>query len=792
MILSRNWLTKFINLEKITNLQISEALNSLGFEVEQETDYDQLNDKLVIGYVAESEVVPDTHLRLNQVKIGNKTLEIICGAPNVRAGQYVVVAQVGQTIANGLTLTARKIRGYESQGMICALNEIGFSDQVLTPLEADSIYVINSTKDLKTLIGHSINEIGFGDYLWDVDLTLNRSDALAAWQLVKELTNYFNLKITNNPLSQGLKISQNKNLQPKIIIDSQLKNDLNTLVYESLKINNPPTFLNAAEDLLLKTLGVKSSESAIEDLAQISSWETGQPLIVINQNQIKNDLKLTTTNIDGKKLIALKDGDAIVQILGNQTTEEYRVGPNTKNVLVLALNWQESVMRQQQKQLATSSLALQRYMKPLSAHLYRDALTVFHQWLENYQLLEEVAGFKIEKEAKAPKTTLKIELKKIQDLLGLEISAKEVQSLFKTLDFEITIKDEQLSFQIDPHRTDIFGTNDLCEEVARLYGYNNIPNTPPLLITNATPKNLKLQLQDKLSNYLVGVGFRNTKTYSLISEQKADYWNLFNLWKPVKLLDPLSQLRETYRMSLLPSLIETATYNATNNNRQFKLWEIADIYTQNTRQRHLALLTTRHLSEESNLHQVLENNYFYLKGIVEAIFNLYKINLTDVTFELQKKPLVEIHPFINAEIKIKNKTVGFIFRLNPKFENDKKLPPTCYAELNLDLIDQLMNRDYQIQPVSKFQSSARDLSIMVPSSLEYQKLIIKLLQNVEHVVDSKIVDQYQDEAMQKKGEQSLTISFTFNDLTQQMTETEINQQWNQILKNAKKLELVIR
>ncbi|WP_026389550.1 phenylalanine--tRNA ligase subunit beta [[Acholeplasma] multilocale] len=792
MIITRKWLEKFINLSEVSNDQISVALNSLGFEVEETHDFSKLNDELIIGYVEESTPVEGTHLRLNKVNVGEKELaQIICGAPNVDKGQFVIVAQVGKTIANGLTLTDREIRGYKSQGMICALDEIGVSKNVLTELDQDSIYVINSREDLTSKIGKSISEINFEDYIWDMDLTLNRSDALAATQLLKEIANYFKLTINNDAFE--VEVAKNSNKTVNITVDSDLKEEVRTISVANLELNENEIKVEAKDDLWLKFSQAKSVENPYEDLANMAAIISGQPVILIDGDKIGNELKISRVTIEEESFVALVDKGRIINVIGKKVEEEFKVTSDTKNVVAIYLNFNPVAMRKQQKALNMSSVDLQRYMKPLNPNLGVYGHKVLLAILNEYGIVKTTSEVNVLLKTITNVTEYKITLTKIKELLGIEISVEEIKSLFNSLDFSIEVEQDNLTFNVDENRMDLYGQNDICEEVARLYGYDNIQEQPPVIMARRNSKNINQKLQTKIGEYLIGKGFYNTKTYSLVDVKDVEKWNLFNIENPISLMSPLSKLHETYRTSLINSLIDVAIYNSSIDNKNVKLWEVADVYAHGEfRERHLAFLTTGDILDDKLNKTKVEGNYFYNKGIVEAILKQYNIDLNKVTFNNNENVIDEIHPFVNAEIKFEDKTLGFIFKLNPRFENIKKINPTFCVELNINALEEVSQKTYFAKEFSKFQQSTRDISLLISVEDKYQDLIKAMVIDVENIVNVKLIDEYHDETLSANNQKSLSISFAFNNLDHQLTEAEINAEWAKILDNVAKFGAIVR
>ncbi|WP_434343906.1 phenylalanine--tRNA ligase subunit beta [Mycoplasma sp. 06067-C1-B144P-99-0482-3] len=794
MIITRNWLKKYLNLDNISNDQINMALNSLGFEVDNVYDLNSLNSELILGYIEESKQILNTHLKLNKVNIGTKSLQIVCGASNVDVDQFVVVAPINATIANGLTLTNKKIQNYESQGMICALNEIGISQSVINKEDQLKIYNLFDKKlDLKKYLGKDVKQIiGLDDYLFEVDLTLNRSDCLASFQILKELANYFDLEIKN--YDNKFNDFKENNLDLKITINKKIEEQIRTISYSNFVLNNHLNKLDSIDDIFLKLNQISSTNNLINDLSLLSTLATAQANILIDLDKLKNfNLKLELINHNDKELLCLTSDNQIVNIIGLQTESNFSIDSNSKNVLNIMLNIKPNLMRKQQKLLNTSNINLQRYIKPINPNLFDLANSNLANLLNSYNLVNKAYKVKVLKQTYKNKTEFEIKISEINDLLGTDLTINQIKNLFKKLDFKINNKNDLLTFSIDPNRIDILSKNDLCEEVARLYSYDNIQEVALSFISFKKPKNLSLKLENKLTNYLIGLGFNNTKTYSLTNQIDASHWNLFNISDFINLLSPLSNLRQTYRTSLSKSLIDTAIYNHSINNKELKLFEIADIYNLNqSKQRHLVFLTSHHIYKNVLNHQLIENNFYYNKEILENIFDLYNLDFSQIKYVNNLDVIKEIHPYINASIYYQEQLIGFIYQLNPKFEAENKLNKTFVCEINLDILNKLKNNIIEAKTLSKFQSSSRDLTIEISNDLNYQDILLKAIRDVKYITSNKVVDLYLDDKLAKNNTKALTIQFIFNDLEHQLTEAEINTEFEKIISNVKKMKVVIR
>ncbi|AGR42343.1 phenylalanine--tRNA ligase subunit beta [Spiroplasma diminutum] len=802
MYLTRKWLEKLIDLTDIKNEQITVALNSLGFEVDSFKDYSLLNDNLKIAHVGNVAPIEGTHLNFCFVDKGQDLVSpIVCGASNVKEGQYVVLAEAGKKIANGMKLENREIKGKMSEGMLCALTEIGLDSKALSVKEKDWIYPIVTKEDTYSMIGNetALEEIGFLDAVWEVDLTLNRSDALGALQFVKELANYFNKDI--NDLTKHYEFKTNDLSSPvSIKISKDMDNIVRSAALQLVSVKDILTIgekeykIYSNQDIWLKFNDCKTTHNFWLDLANAIAIETGQPVIFLDPSKLNSQLEIKDNkDKDHNVNLQLICDEQVVSTLGVETNIDFLPTVDSKEILVVYLSLDPIFMRKQQKQFNTSTIDLQRYMKPISSKLYTVAQNRVMYWLDQYNIYESNSNIEIIKESNEKQIQVNVKLEYIHKLMGVNLSTKEIEELFKTLDFEITENGDELIFKPDPFRTDIAHGADIVEEVTRIYGYDNVKSIPPKILSDSKSKKLDLRLQKQNENYLLGLGFTNIKTYSLLSTEMVEKWNLFEINNPINLMSPLSKLRETFRLSLSRSIIETASFNYSKGNKNVKLYEYADIYNMdNLRQRHLSVLISGDVINQKGYDITIKSSYAYLKGICDSILNSYNIDLSQVSFEINEKAPNDIHPFINAKIDLNGLTLGFIYKLNPKFEQSQKLDSTFILELNITAVQDVKNSVIRAQEISKFQKTTRDVSIILTEKDKYSQVIKEIISDVDYLTKVELIDIYQDAKLKEINSKSVSVSFEFNNVENQLTDQEVQLQWDKVLNNLSKLKIEVR
>ncbi|AOG60673.1 phenylalanyl-tRNA synthetase subunit beta [Spiroplasma helicoides] len=803
MVITRNWLEHFIDLDNIGDDEITTALNSLGFEVDAYRSYKEINDSLIVGHVGHVSPMEGTSLNFCFVDLGDDLVSpIVCGATNVKEGQYVLVAPPGTTIANGMTLTKREIKGKVSEGMICALIEFGMDQSLLNEEEVDIIYPIHTKSDPYSLIGspEALEIIGFEDSVWEVDLTLNRSDALGAFQLAKEIANYFDKKIKD--YTNIFKTRKSEHNVPVSIKESKdLKNVLRRCSMQLFDIKQVSSIdkieqkIFSNQDIWMKFSQCKTQNNFWLDLSNAIAIESGQPVILLDAEKLKTQLEIVNNPTKDRPVnYQLLCAGEVVSTLGVSVESYFLPTEETKQVLAIYLSLNPIEMRKQQKSYNSSSVFLQRWMKPISSKIHKLASDRTVYWFDQYGLYGSSTDLETQIESDEQDVTIEVNLEFINNLLGMSLKTKEIKELFKNIDFEVEEADKHnLKFKVDPNRTDIKNSADIVEEIARLYGYNNIESKAPEIIATAKSKKLEDKVLGNVESYLLGQGFNNIKSYSLTTKNDALKWDLFDIKDPVNLASPLSQYRETYRLSLAMGCIESASLNYSRGNKNIKLYEVGDVYNiKGVREKRLCAIVSGDILNQKAYDLNLHSSYAYIKGIADKILNCYQICPMDLKIENINKDNDDIHPHINAQISYKDELIGFVFKLNPRFEQAKKLDDTYLLEFNLSSINQLFSREIKAIEIPKFQKTSRVVTMLLSSNDQYTKVINTIKNDVNYIVSFKLVDIYQDEQLAEKKLKAVSVGFEFNSSEKQLSDNDVSKEWNKILANIDKLKIEVK
>ncbi|AKU79476.1 phenylalanine--tRNA ligase subunit beta [Spiroplasma turonicum] len=800
MYITRRWISKFIDLVGVKDEEITTALNSLGFEVESYKNYSDLNDRLKIVHVGNVAPIEGTSLNFCFIDSGEDlVIPVVCGAHNIKEGDYVIWAEPGKTISTGQTLTKKEIKGKVSEGMICSLEEIGLDKNVQNEEELEGIYQIITKEETYKSIGSetALERIGFLDSVWEFDLTLNRSDALAAFQVLKEIANYFDKEIVDYFKGFEIKVDNSfKKIEFKI--DKGLEKVIKSLTYSIINLKDIITvdkFTNqiySTDDMWLKFNGIKKTNNFFDRISQIIALETGQPVIILDADKI-DKIEFVKVKIDDKEIIQINSNNEEVSKIGKNIVEDYKPNDKTKSLLVI-IGWFDTIfMRNQQKAFNLNNVEFQRYTKPLSPNLCMDALKRLIFMLDRYKIYNSTSGpIEIIKYDTKP-NIIKVPLNFINNLLGVNLTIKDIKDLFRTLDFKINVEEDVLVFEVDPKRTYISNKADICEEVARLYGYDKIKPIAPNIISSPSKKDLNNRIKNQVESFLYGQGFNNIKTYSLISSDMNDKWNLFKINDPIKLLSPLSKFKDTFRTNLSWSIIDVASFNASRGNKDLKIYEYADIYNlKNIREQRLSILISGNQYKDKFHNFIAKSSFYYLKGIVQQVFKSYNLNTNKIEYVELDNLITEMHPYISFKVIYNNELLGFLYKLNPRYEQSLKLEPTFVCELNITKLEELKESKVVIKEISKFQSSSRDITFILNNTIKYLDIIKKVINDIKYLTKLSLVDVYEDENLIKNNQRSITINLKFNSNEKQLKEDDINSSFNSVLNNLKKENIEVK
>lgn len=786
MKVSYQWLKEYLDID-VEPHELAEKIARTSVDI---NDVYSLSDglkKIVVGDVITCEPHPDSdHLHVCQVDVGeDEPIQIVCGAPNVAAGEKVIVALHGARIGDNVKIKRGKIRGVQSNGMLCALQELGFSDKIAPKDYDDGIYLLPA--DAKP--GESVFPyLGMDDVIIDTDVTPNRGDMLSIYGNVNDIAAFYGLKPHFKEVAVKEEANQaTSDLLSAQVTDPKLAPTYKLRVVDGVTVADSPLWLQ----IKLWNSGVRPVNNVV-DVTNYVLLKYGQPLHSYDYDQLPGhdfgvrhaqaDEKFTT--LDGDEQ-TLKESDIVVTAAGQPVAlagtmggQGTAVSASTKTVALEAAIFDPIMVRKQARRLDLHSESSMRFERGINPATVETALN------EAAELISELAGGQVttgivtasEKPAEDKQITLS--LAKINHVLGTELSQDEVSDIFNRLAFPVdVVDDDQLMVTVPARRWDIFVVADLYEEIARIYGYDNLPATLPVMTRNhggLTPRQKFLRAS---RHEMEGMGLTQAISYSLTTEDKAKQFQIEPLAEPMKLDFPMSSDHVATRMSLISGLLIDVAYNVARNVNNVALYEAGRVFLPKggerpEEQEHLAGAITGQLLANSWHKQDQPVDFFQIKGIVERYLHNLGLAGTITYRATQDRP--EMHPGRTADIYVDDQLVGFVGQVHPRTAKDYKVPATYVFELNLEALlaaDKVAN---EYHPISKYPAITRDIALLVDRNVTNADVVAVIEKRAGAFLKKvHLFDVYSGLHL-PKGKKSLAYTLTYQDDHDTLTEDQVN------------------
>ncbi len=784
MKVSKKFLNDYIDIEKIEFREIAEKLVFLGNEYDSITKISSATN-LVIGKIIKVEKHPNADtLNICEVDIKEEVLTIVCGASNVAKNKKVIVAKVGAVLPK-ITIKKAIIRGIESNGMICGLDEIGINPKFLTEEDLNGIHIL----DNEAPIGEDVLKyLGFDDEVIDLDLTPDRADLLSIIGLAYEVGAIYDLdvKIPNNEINE---IDKDINDEYKIAVDTLNCPFYSIKLAENVQVGESPKFIKNR----LMASGIRSINNVV-DISNYVMLETGQPLHFFDADKMakqvqvrmaKNGEKLIT--LDGKKRdlketdIVITDGFKIVALGGVMGGLDTEVTNETKNILIESAIFNPTNIRNTSKRVLRSE-ASNRFEKGVSYDRSFMALNRACYLLNKYASGDVLSNSIVHDEVDKKIKRIEISLEKINSILGIDLTKEKVVEVFKKLKLECIENENQLTVIIPSRRMDLNIQEDLIEEVGRIIGYDKIKSSLPKLLIKEGSYSNKIKYTNKLKDRLFGLGLNEVITYSLVGEKELKFTKKTNL---IKLMNPLSVERSIMRPNLIPSLLNVYNYNKVRNINNINIFEIGSVYSKEGYKENLILggLLSGVYFESLWQKKKLEVDFYLVKGIIENILEF--LGFENRFYFISSESLIDMHPYKNSLIKVDLDEVGFFGQVHPTICNE----PIYVFELNLEKLFKKKTSSNKFKELNIYPFIKKDLAFIVDKdieSFEIQKIIKKaggrLLVNID------VFDVHESETI-GKDKKSIAYSLKFQDPRRTLTEDEVHNIFNKVIK---KVELEIK
>ncbi|HFN9502675.1 TPA: phenylalanine--tRNA ligase subunit beta [Staphylococcus aureus] len=782
MLISNEWLKEYVTIDdSVSNL--AERITRTGIEVDDLIDYTKDIKNLVVGFVKSKDKHPDADkLNVCQVDIGeDEPVQIVCGAPNVDAGQYVIVAKVGGRLPGGIKIKRAKLRGERSEGMICSLQEIGISSNYIPKSFESGIYVFSESQVPGT---DALQALYLDDQVMEFDLTPNRADALSMIGTAYEVAALYNTKMTKpDTTSNELELSANDELT--VTIENEDK-----VPYYSARVVHDVTI--EPSPIWMQARLIKAGIRPINNVVDISNYvllEYGQPLHMFDQDAIGSQQIVVRQANEGEKMTTLDDTErelltsdivitngqtpiALAGVMGGDFSE---VKEQTSNIVIEGAIFDPVSIRHTSRRLNLRSESSSRFEKGIATEFVDEAVDRACYLLQTYANGKVLKDRVSSGELGAFITPIDITADKINRTIGFDLSQNDIVTIFNQLGFDTEINDDVITVLVPSRRKDITIKEDLIEEVARIYGYDDIPSTLPVFDKVTSGQLTDRQYKTRMvKEVLEGAGLDQAITYSLVSKEDATAFSMQQR-QTIDLLMPMSEAHASLRQSLLPHLIEAASYNVARKNKDVKLFEIGNVFFANgegelpDQVEYLSGILTGDYVVNQWQGKKETVDFYLAKGVVDRVSE--KLNLE---FSYRRADIDGLYPGRTAEILLENKVVGFIGELHPTLAADNDLKRTYVFELNFDALMSVSVGYINYQPIPRFPGMSRDIALEVDQNIPAADLLSTIHAHGGNILkDTLVFDVYQGEHLEK-GKKSIAIRLNYLDTEETLTDERVS------------------
>ncbi|QIK70139.1 phenylalanine--tRNA ligase subunit beta [Erysipelothrix sp. HDW6C] len=762
MLVSRKLLGRYVNIDGIATAEIADTLTNAGIEVEGISTLIQ-GTKLVVGHVLECEPHPDSdHLNVTQVDLGTHVEQIVCGASNIAKGQYVVVATVGAELKD-LTIKETTIRGVESKGMICSLNELGVAEKFQTEAQKEGIVVLPKAEPGS----NPAIALGLDDEIMDVSQTPNRSDFLSIFAIAHEISALFNRELTI-PDYEG-KSDIGKPSQLKISSQTEKAPLFYGKVIGSVTIKESPAWIREA----LIGSGMKPINNVV-DISNIVMLETGQPLHFYDIDFLANQTLSVRDDISGEfaalddNTYAVQAGDLMIMndetpvgIAGIMGLGNSMIQSTSRGIIIEAARFNNVSVRKTATRLGLNSEASARFTKPMDNKGTQKAVDRAVQLLIDYadaSLIEETVKYG---SLDTTPITVSITTKRINDYLGTSLSQDVVVDVFQRLFFEPQLQGDVITCTIPSFRKDIAIDVDLIEEVIRVVGYDVLEETLPLMdLTSGSLSAFQTSIR-LIESSLLGFGANQINSYTLVDEAKTK--GMESLGTAIRLMSPISDKRAYLRTQLFPSMLEVLAYNNSHKVVDGLYFEHSAIYAEGAKTWRLGIIGQGQLFDDNWTKTTVSLDFYNLKGLVMALFDKLGYSEKRFSFEVKNIDETSLHPYKSAEILLNRKHLGVIGHIHPTLAKELDLKDAVYVEIDLDFLLSQKSGAVKATPVAKYPIMKRDLAILCDTSIKVQDLIQAIEKaSRRYLVDLNVFDVFTSEKLGDKKSIAFELSFGQN------------------------------
>jgi phenylalanyl-tRNA synthetase beta chain len=778
MLVPLNWLKEYVNInEEIRSF--TERLTMSGSNVEGIEELGKDIENVIIGRIEKIEKHPDADkLLVVQVNTGNKNIQVVTGATNIREKDLIPVALDGAVIHGGKKISSTKYRGVDSNGMLCSAKELGLDDHGLPEDMQNGILILPPDAPLGKDIKDYIN---LEDTVIDFEITPNRPDCLSIVGMARETAAAYKLELKIPSIILKEEAWENAKDLARITIEARdLCKRYVARIIKDVKIEPSPLWMQRR----LQACGVRPINNIV-DITNYVMLELGQPLHAFDYDKLEGHSIIVRRGRDSENIVTLDgvartlssdmlviaDINKPVAIAGVMGGEESEIGPSTKCILLESANFAGPSIRRTSRKLGLRSEASMRFEKGLDPNICSTAAD------RACQLIEELGAGKVAKgyidvypeKAKPGKIVFRPE--RINRALGTKIPESEMIDILERLEIKIQKTPDGMFALIPTFRTDIAKEADLVEEVGRIYGYDRLPSTLPQGDVTQGKLQTSQKLADTIKQVLTGLGYSEIYTYSFVSPGVFDKINTPSdspLRQVITLMNPLGEEQSVMRTTLIPNMLDVVGYNLNQKIEEIRLFETGSVYIP----KELPLTELPHESKKLAIGLSGKGLDFYeLKKTIETLFA--KLRIEHYTFEQYQH--FAFHPGRCARVMIDEEELGIVGEIHPDVLENYDIDTRVYiAQLDMDLLIKKASTDIKFSALPRFPASDRDLAIIVEDRVPAGEIIRAIKEAGGELVENvELFDIYRGDQIQR-GFKSMAFSITYRAKDRTLTDEEVN------------------
>lgn len=804
MLASLEWLKQYVDIN-ISTAELCDKITRVGLEVDSVTQLGKSLEGVVTGKVLEISRHPDSdHLWVCMMDYGQggEPVQILTGAQNVKQYDIVPVAVVGSVLPpsgrnpEGMKLKKAKMRGLDSFGMLCSADELGIDSKLLLPEQRNGIFILPPD----TPIGVDIKTVlGLDDTVIDIDLTSNRADCFSILGLAREIS-----AITGCPLKMpAMEVAEAAGGQASDYVHikiaaPELCSRFSTRVLKDIKIAPSPEWMQNR----LRACGVRPISNVV-DVTNYVMLELGQPMHAYDADKVAGRTLIVRRAEEGEKLITLDDKERILNssmitigdaekaaglggVMGGLLTE---VTDATKNVILEAASFHGPSIRRTSRALGLRSEASGRFERGVDTMLTHNALNRAAHLLEQMGACETFCGIVEDYPEPVKPAVITTMPEKINGCIGFVISSEEIVSILQKLGFGVEEKGAELVITAPSWRRDIECDADISEEIARMHGYDYIESHQPELTITQGRQSVLDDVKDAVQDYMAAAGLNEMMTYSFIKATAFDKMLLpadDSRRSCIELLNPITDAFSVMRTTMIPSALQTASFNLRNHNDSVALFEVGRIFlpkalplTEDAEERPVLTAVISGKREPLNWCAAKENVDFYdMKGLVEGL--LAALQVQDYTLVRSTAPY--LHPGKSCDIVLNGKVIGSFGEVHPTAQENFELDQTTYVlEMVVEPLVTSATAVPKYQHLPKYPAMSRDIAVVVPLEVSNEEIEAVIRANAGELLRAvRVFDIYTGKQV-AAGCKSMAFNLTYQAADRTLTDAEVDASMKQVI-----------